>query len=200
MRQVMDGSKTIDKAEISIQKHRFTVEEYHRMGEAGLFNETRVELIDGEIIEMSPINSPHADCVDRLNEWFILNFHKKAIIRAQNPITLNEYSEPEPDMALAIRKPEGYRNAHPKPEEILLVIEVADSSLDKDRNIKLPGYARAGIAEAWLVVLEESTVEVHTQPSAKGYDSIQIFRVGKNIDSPQVKGLTVDEVFGTKML
>ena len=99
----MDGSKTIDKAEISIQKHRFTVEEYHRMGEAGLFNETRVELIDGEIIEMSPINSPHADCVDRLNEWFILNFHKKAIIRAQNPITLNEYSEPEPDMALWMR-------------------------------------------------------------------------------------------------
>ena len=167
------------------------------MGDAGVFDETRVELIDGEIIEMSPINSPHADCVDRLNEWFILNFHKKAVIRAQNPITLNEYSEPEPDMALAIRKPEGYRNAHPKPEEILLIIEVADSSLDKDRNIKLPGYARAGIAEAWLVVLEESTVEVHTQPSAKGYDNIQIFRAGKAIESPQVKGLTVDEVFGT---
>lgn len=194
----MDGSKTVEKVEISPQKHRFTVEEYHRMGDAGVFDETRVELIDGEIIEMSPINSPHADCVDRLNEWFILNFHKKAVIRAQNPVTLSENSEPEPDLALAIRKPEGYRSAHPKPEEILLIIEVADSSLEKDRNIKLPGYARAGIPEAWLVVLEEKTVEVHTQPSAEGYNNIQIFRAGKAIESPQAKGLTVDEVFGKK--
>ncbi|MCO6487930.1 MAG: Uma2 family endonuclease [Phaeodactylibacter sp.] len=177
--------------------YRFTVEDYHRMAEANVFGEdARVELIDGEIYDMSPINSPHADCVDRLNEWFILHFHKQAIVRAQNPVTLNEHSEPEPDLALAVRKPNGYRSAHPKPEEILLVIEVADSSLEKDRNVKLPGYARAGIPEAWLVVLGEKIVEVHTQPSAEGYDNIRIFREGKRIDSPQVKGLAVDEVFG----
>ncbi|MCB9286329.1 MAG: Uma2 family endonuclease [Lewinellaceae bacterium] len=95
---------TTVEAEPRLKTYRFKVEDYHRMAEANVFGKgARVELIDGEIIEMSPINSPHADCVDRLNEWFILNFHKKAIIRAQNPITLNEYSEPEPDLALWMR-------------------------------------------------------------------------------------------------
>lgn len=188
---------TIAEAQSTLQTYRFTVEDFHRMGQANVFGEgARIELLDGKIYNMSPINSPHADCVDRLNEWFILHFHKQAIIRAQNPVTLNETSEPEPDLALAIRKPQGYRKAHPQPEDILMIIEVADSSLEKDRNIKLPGYAKAGIPEAWLVVLGEKTVEVHTQPSAEGYNNIQIFRAGNPIDSPQIKGLTVDEVFG----
>ena len=193
----MEGSKTAEKVEISDQRHRSTVEEYHLMGDAGVFDETRVELLDGEIYDMSPINSPHAGTVKFLNRLLNKWLGDKYIIGIQDPVTLDNYSEPEPDIAILKTREDFYTDSHPQPKDIILIIEVADSSLDKDRNIKLPGYARAGIAEAWLVVLEESTVEVHTQPSAKGYDNIQIFRAGKAIESPQVKGLTVDEVFGT---
>ena len=180
-----------------LKKYRFTVEAYHRMAEAGLFlPDIRVELIDGEIIETSPIKSPHADCVDKLTEWLIIQFHKQAVVRVQNPITLDNSSEPEPDLALAIRKPEGYKSAHPTPTEILLVIEVSDTSVEKDRSIKLPLYAAAGIPEAWLVNLPEHTIEVYTEPNAEGYSNIHIFRKGDTIQTPNVKGLSVTQVLG----
>lgn len=198
MQQDMNESKTAEKAEVSTQRRRFTVEEYHRMGEAGVFNETRVELIDGEIYFMSPINSPHAGTVKWLNRLLNKLLGDHFIISVQDPITLDNVSEPEPDIAVLKMRDDFYTDAHPQPEDILLLIEVADTSLDKDRNIKLPGYARAGIPEAWLVVLAEGTVEVHTQPSAEGYNSIQIFRAGKAIKSSMVEGLTVEEVFGAR--
>lgn len=180
-----------------LKKYRFTVDAYHRIGEAGLFPpNTRVELIDGEIIEMSPIKSPHADCVDKLTEWLIIQFRQNAIVRVQNPITLNDSSEPEPDLALVIRKSTGYRDAHPVPEEVRLVIEVADTSLEKDRKIKLPLYAAAGIPEAWLVNLPEQTIEVHSEPNAGGYSIIHIYRKGDTIQTPTIKGLSVAEVLG----
>ncbi|MCB0571194.1 MAG: Uma2 family endonuclease [Phaeodactylibacter sp.] len=178
-----------------LKKYRFTVDTYHRMADAGLFPpETRVELIDGEIIEMSPIKSSHADCVDKLSEWLIIQLHQHAVVRVQNPITLDVLSEPEPDLAVVIRKPGGYKDAHPAPKEVLLLIEVADTSLEKGRNIKLPLYAAAGIPEAWLVNLPEQTIEVHTEPSAEGYSSIHIYRKGDTITTPSVKGLSMDKV------
>ena len=180
-----------------LKKYRFTVEAYHRMAEAGLFlPDIRVELIDGEIIETSPIKSPHADCVDKLTEWLIIQFHKQAVVRVQNPITLDNSSEPEPDLALAIRKPEGYKSAHPTPTEILLVIEVSDTSVEKDRSIKLPLYAAAGIPEAWLVNLPEQTIEVYTEPNTEGYSNIHIYRKGDTIQTTNVKGLSVAQVLG----
>jgi Uma2 family endonuclease len=190
------AAETIAKP-VPVQRYRFTVEQYHRMGELGLFAAApRVELIHGEIIEMSPIKGPHADCVDKLAEWLIVNFHQHAVVRVQNPIALGNQSELEPDLALAIRKPEGYRQAHPVPSEVLLIIEVADTSAEKDRQIKLPLYAAAGIPEAWLVDLNASAVEVHTQPSEQGYSNIQIFRHGDVIQTPTVESLATEAILG----
>jgi Uma2 family endonuclease len=190
------AAETIAKP-VPLRKYRFTVEQYRRMGEMGLFAAAqRVELIHGEIVEINPIKSPHADCVDKLAEWLIIHFHQQAIVRIQNPITLDDHSEPEPDLVLAKRKPGGYRLAHPAPAEVILIIEVADSSADKDRHIKLPLYAAAGIPEAWLVDLNELAVEVHTQPSAQGYSSIHIFRLGDVLRTLTVAGLAVEDILG----
>lgn len=164
--------------------YRFTVEEYHRMGNAGIIPEnTRVELLAGEIIRRSPINSPHADCVDKLSKWFILNLEDQAIVRIQNPVTLDAYSEPEPDILLARWKKNGYRAAHPGPEEVLLLIEVADSSLEKDRRVKLPLYAKAGIPEVWIVDLSRAAVEVYTQPTGEEFANRHIYFPGETIDT-----------------
>lgn len=180
---------------VEIIKRLFSVTEYHRLADAGILTEDdRVELIHGEIVEMSPINSPHADCVDKLSEWFILNFHGKAVTRVQNPITLSDHSEPEPDILLAKIKPEGYKSAHPVAEEVLIIVEVADTSLDKDRHIKLPLYATSEIQEAWLVNLNDQTIEIHTQPSAKGYAQIRIYHPGDTIETTLVKGLLVSDI------
>ncbi len=166
------------------------------MADAGIFSgNERVELLNGEIICMSPINSPHAACVDCLTEWFILYFHKKAIIRVQNPIRLDVYSEPEPDLVVAGLKPDKYKSGHPVPNEVMLVIEVADSSLDKDRSVKLPKYSYVGIAEAWLINLERQEVEVHTQPAETGYSKLKVFRIGQVIETSLVAGLPVEDIF-----
>jgi Uma2 family endonuclease len=143
---------------------------------------------------MSPIKGPHADCVDKLTEWFVLNFHGKAVTRTQNPLTISDHSEPEPDLLLARRKEESYKDAPPTPEDVLLIVEVAESSIEKDRHIKLPLYASAGIPECWLVDMPEQSIEVHTQPTSKGYTQIHIYQPGDTIESPQVKGLEVSDV------
>jgi len=180
---------------IDLPRRLFTVEEYHRLAEAGILKEEdRVELLYGELIQMTPIKSPHADCVDKLSEWFILHFHGKAVTRTQNPLTIPAHSEPEPDLLLARLKEGGYKETHPKPEDTLLIVEVADSSIKKDRQVKLPLYASVGIPECWLVVLPERTIEVHTQPGPEGYAQIHIYRPGDTIDTPTVAGLDVSGV------
>lgn len=180
---------------IELPRRLFTVEEYHRLADAGILTEEdRVELLHGEIIKMTPIKSPHADCVDRLSEWFILHFHGKAVTRTLNPLTIPERSEPEPDVLLARMKERRYKDAHPHPADVLLIIEVGDSSIEKDRQVKLPLYAAAGIPGCWLVALPEQTIEVHTQPGPEGYAQIHIYRPGDTIDTPTVKGLNVSEI------
>ncbi len=138
-------------------RYRFTVEDYHKMAEVDILGEDdRVELIDGEIIEMAPIGRLHAVCVVRLTDLFGETLRRRAIVWAQNPIGLGERSEPQPDLALLRWRPNFYADADPRPEDVLLIIEVADTSLAYDRDIKVPLYARAGIPEVWLVDLNEA--------------------------------------------
>ena len=156
-----------------VSTKKFTVYDFHRMGEAGILSEDdRVELLEGEIIEMTPIGSRHAACVSRLNRILTSQLGPTAIVSVQNPIRLNDRSEPQPDIALLKPRPDFYAEAHPKPDDILLVIEVADTSVELDRETKLPLYAKAGIPEVWIVALTQRSVEIYRQPDAQGYNSI----------------------------
>src|SRR5689334_7852246 len=122
----------------SVAQHRFTVDDYTRMADAGILSEDdRVELIEGAVVEMSPFRRLHAACVDRLNAWLNRLLGASAIVRVQSPIRLSDYSEPQPDIALLRPRADFYASGHPGPRDVLLVIEVADTSLDYDRGVKL---------------------------------------------------------------
>lgn len=163
---------------------RFTVDDYHRMVEAGILTaDDRVELLDGEIIKMSPIGVPHASCVRRLEALAHRLLGDRAVISVQNPVQLGDYGEPEPDLAVLRPRADFYAERHPQPQDILLLIEVADSSLAKDRGAKLPLYAREGIAEAWLVDLDGEALERHTNPTEEGYGLILRARRGETVAS-----------------
>ena len=165
------------------------------MGEAGIITPGhRVELINGEIIEMSPIKSPHAGTVNLLNRLLGKILGDNFIISAQNPVELSQNSEPEPDLAVLKYRDDLYTKSHPQPADVLLVIEVADSSLDKDREIKLPLYAAAGIEEVWIVNLQDQQIEVSTEPSDQGYSNCHIYRKGDTIQHDLIGALAVSDV------
>lgn len=155
---------------LQTMRRLISVEEYYQMGEAGIFEEAeRLELIEGDIFMMSPIGSPHASCVDRLAEFFITRLSGRATVRIQNPVRMGEHSEPEPDLAIVHRDEKAYMERHPNPDEVYLIIEVADSSIEFDREIKLPLYAKAGIPEVWVVDLPGECIEIYQEPSPFGY-------------------------------
>ena len=152
-------------APATLTRHRFTVAEYDRMGETGILGEDdRVELIAGEIVEMSPIGYPHAACVNRLTMLLVPRVGSAAIVSIQNPIRLGEYYEPQPDVTLLRPREDFYAHGGADPADVLLVIEVADSSVGYDRGVKVPLYAEAGIAEYWLVDLARETIETYRRP------------------------------------
>jgi Uma2 family endonuclease len=156
---------------VQIAKHYINACEYERMIEGGVFDEgARLELIEGEIIEMSPIGKRHAACVGRLNEIFSRLASDNAIVWVQNPIQLDDYSEPQPDIALLLRRADFYADALPTPADVLLVVEVADTSVEYDRKLKLPIYARSGIPEVWIVNLPDELIETYARPSGDGYE------------------------------
>ena len=158
-----------------IQKHRLTVEEYHRMGEAGILGpQDRVELIEGEIIDMSPIGSNHAGTVNYLNQVLFAALQENAIISPQNPIILNDRNEPDPDIVLLKPRKDFYRQSHPTPNDVLLIIEVADTSLRYDSEIKIPLYARYGIPEVWIVDLENNQLTKYLSPNDDHYESSNV--------------------------
>ena len=150
---------------------RFTLEQYHRMGEAGILDEDeRVELIEGEIVEMTPIGRAHASVVARITRLFSARFAGEAIVWVQNPLVLpRQVSEFQPDLALLRPRPDFYRGKRVEPADALLVVEVMDSSVAHDRRVKLPIYARARVPEVWLVDVNESTVELHREPTGAAY-------------------------------
>lgn len=153
---------------IQVEKRYFKVGEYNRMGKAGVFSEDdRVELVEGEIVEMTPIGRRHASCVDRLTE--LLSSQPKVIVRVQNPVQLDVFTEVQPDVALLKRREDFYSRSHPTPEDVLLAVEVSDTSASYDREIKLPLYARFGVPEVWLVDLNTRIVEVYTRPENEEY-------------------------------
>ncbi|MDE2058820.1 MAG: Uma2 family endonuclease [candidate division NC10 bacterium] len=159
---------------VQLVRHRFTVEEFRRMAESRILTEdSRVELVEGELIEMTPIGSRHAACVDRLNRLFSQRVGETAIVRVQNPIDLGRHSELQPDLVLARPRPDFYAGAHPSPEAILLVVEVAETSAEFDREVKVPLYAQAGIPEVWLVTLAQRTIAIYRDPTGAGYQEVR---------------------------
>jgi Uma2 family endonuclease len=163
-------------------RHRVTVDEYHRMGEAGIFGEDdRVELIDGQILEMTPIGVAHASCVNRLTELFAPVAGSRATLSVQNPVILTEHEEPQPDVMLLRYRVDGYATRHPGPADVLLLVEVADRSLTRDREEKLPSYATTGIAEMWLVNLPGGGIEVCREPHDGRYTAVRTVRRGDTI-------------------
>ncbi len=184
---------------VQIAKHWFTVAEYDRMGEAGILAEDdRVELVEGEIIEMSPIGRRHAACVARLTNLFGKLLRESAIVWVQNPIVLNDYSEPQPDITLLSRRDDFYERSLPTPDDVLLIVEVSDTTLEYDRQIKVPLYARAGIAEVWIINLMADQVEIYAQPENDTYQSQRQARRGEIIDLSRVfdLSLSVDSILG----
>ena len=182
-------------------KGPFTVDDYHRLAALGILGEDeRVELLDGQIVEMTPIGPAHAGCVDALTKLLSRCVGDAALVRVQNPLVLGTRWEPQPDVALLKPRADGYRAAHPGPGDVLLVIEVADTSGGSDRDVKFPLYASAGIAEAWLVDLGNDVIEVHRQPGHAGYREVRTLRRGETLSALlfPTGPIPVDEVLGPR--
>jgi Uma2 family endonuclease len=183
-----------------LKTYRFSVDEYHRMGEVGIFSEDdRVELLGGAIVEMAPIAPLHAGTVARLTTLFSSQLGNRVIVGIQNPLLLRtEDSEPQPDVTLLRPRADFYTRAHPEAHDVYLVIEVADTSLEGDRDVKFPIYARAGVPEAWLLDVSAERLEVYRHPTAQGYQEVRLLQRGAPV-APQAfpeLGLTVDDLLG----
>jgi Uma2 family endonuclease len=184
---------------VQLARYSFTVEEYRRMGEANVFlQDARVELIEGEIVKMSPIGKRHASCVARLTRALTLLLQHVALVWTQNPVELDEYSEPQPDVCVLKWRDDFYNSGHPQPEDVLLVIEVSDSTLEYDRQIKVPLYARAGIPEVWIVNINDERVETFADVSGGAYRMTGSVSRGEEVQSRSLAELRlgVSEIFG----
>jgi Uma2 family endonuclease len=156
-----------------LPRHRLTVEEYYRMAEVGLLApDARVELIEGEIIDMAPIGSGHAAIVNRLNRLLVQAVGDQAIVSVQSPIRLSLRSGPQPDLALLKPRADFYSRDHPGPADVLLAIEVSDTTLRYDRGIKMPLYARHGIPEVWIIDVENGLLHFFRSPSGDSYTAV----------------------------
>ena len=174
-------------------QHRFSVKEYYRMAETGVLRpDARVELLDGKIIDMSPIGPFHGGLVNRLIRIFGKLANGRWQASAQNPLRLDDHSEPEPDFMLLKPSTDDYTSRHPEPEDVFLLVEVADASLDYDRQEKLPAYGRAGVSEVWVVNLRDHVIEVHREPNFTGYGSKTVLRVGDKVSSQTFPDAVVD--------
>ncbi len=194
---------------LQLDRKRFTVTDYQHMIETGILQEGEpYELINGEIlrktdyqsypfpnlnqaIEMG-IGKRHAAATKRLNFVLSNRLGDKAIVSVQDPVQLNEYNEPQPDIAILKFSPDFYLTDHPGPSDIYLLVEVSDTSLIVDRTIKLPVYAEAGIAEVWIVNLQDNQIEVHRNPSGKVYQFIQIFTKGQTLSIDRLPNVTIE--------
>jgi len=188
--------------DVAVQAERprrlFTVDEYHRMAEAGIFGpEERVELIDGEIIHMSPIGPRHAGCVINVNRILLTRLGDRAVISPQNPVVIRPRSEPQPDMLVLRPRDVSYSRAHPTPEDVLLAIEVGDTTVRFDRIVKARLYARARIREYWLIDAGRETVDVFRAPEGDAYTSFTTFGRGTSLAPVAFPDLViaVDELF-----
>jgi Uma2 family endonuclease len=165
-----------------LKRRLFTVEEYYRMAEAGIISkDERVELIEGEVVAMAAIGSRHSSCVKRLNHLLSQRIVGRALLSVQDPIRLDQFSEPQPDIALLRPRADFYAFAHPRPADVFLVVEVADTSVGFDRDVKIPLYARAVIPEAWLVDLTGDYIMLYRKPTAQVYQDVQRLQRGQSL-------------------
>jgi Uma2 family endonuclease len=192
-------AETILDAAPDVRRRKLSVAEFHRMGEAGiLLEDDRVELIEGELIEMTPIGTRHMSTVIALTRVLQTAVGSAALVSVQNPVRLGRHSEPQPDLALLAPHAHRYRHALPTAGDVLLLVEVADSSVDYDRKVKMPLYARHGVAEVWLVDLVEEVVEVHREPREEGYRSVTRHGPGETLAPLRLPALRIPlaEVLG----
>lgn len=162
--------------------HVFTIDEWHEMGTLDAFGEdARIELLDGEVFDMSPIGPRHSACLNRLNRLLVLELGDDGLVSPGNPVELDDRSEPQPDLAVLRFRNDGYEAFHPTPEDVLLLIEISDSSLPFDRGRKAAAYARTGVGEYWIVDLKADEVTVMRAPDPAGYRSIQPYRRGQTV-------------------
>ncbi len=172
---------------------RFTVDDYYRMINWGLLKDVeRAEIIEGELIKRMPIGNRHAACVKRLSEYLRDELGKSVTYSVQDPIRLDEFNEPQPDVALLKRRDDFYGGKQPTAEDALLLIEVSDSTLDYDRNRKIPLYAKHEVPEVWLINLLNGTIEVHSQPREYSFSIVKVLRRGETIKSEVLPNLSLD--------
>jgi|DewCreStandDraft_5_1066085.scaffolds.fasta_scaffold00026_122 Uma2 family endonuclease len=190
---MMAASMTVPAAPSSVPRRRFTVTDYHRMAEAGTLGEdNRVELIEGEVLQMAPIGHRHAATVMKLGIAFApLVAAGAAAPSTQNPLLLGPHNEPQPDFALLRPLVSRYDAAFPTPADVLLVVEVADTSLTFDRDTKLPLYAPSGITEVWLIDLVHERIELWFDPTPQGYRTMRVALRGETITARAFPSYTV---------
>jgi Uma2 family endonuclease len=188
----MDGDNFDILSRYPVPRHRLTLEDYHRLGQAGVLGEDdRVELLEGQLVDMSPIGPRHALVVDKLMQRLVRAVTEEFWVRVQNPVALDSGSEPQPDIVLTRASWRGYPESHPGPEAIILLVEVADSSRDIDLGAKRELYARAGIREFWIVDLTTDIVLVCRNPRDGAYDSVTRIEPSGTLDIEVLPGLTI---------
>ena len=195
--ELLDGKITLMGTDG--ERRRFTIAEYYAMAMRGIIRPgERVELLYGEIVKMSPIGDDHASSVNALTEMLIDEVRRRATVITQNPLRLDVNHEPEPDLMLARRREDYYRSGHPGPDDILLLIEVSDSTVESDRNEKLPLYARYLIPEVWIVNLRDRHIEIYTDPTTDRYATTHITHPNQTISPtafPDIH-LPISEIIG----
>lgn len=171
---------------------RFSVDEYYKMIELDILKDyEKAEIIDGELIKKTTIGDRHAAIVNVLNRFFVKNVSDEVLVSIQNPLRISDFDEPEPDIVLSdLTKYDGKR--HPRPEEVILVIEVSDTTLKYDRDIKLPLYAEAGISEVWIVNLKKDIIEIHQKPFNDIYQTVKVYKPGETVKSEVLPDLSLE--------
>ena len=183
---------------VQIQRWRFTVQDLARMVDSGILAEDdRVELVDGEVRQMNPIGSLHAAIVNRLTALLTNRLADRAIVSVQNPVILNDFTEPQPDIVILRPRDDFYKQALPGPEDIMLVVEVADSTLEYDRDEKVPRYARMRIPEVWLVDVNDQQVTSYAHPGGDRYQQVLALAPGEELESVEIQSLrlSIDVLF-----
>ena len=178
-----------------VTKRRFSVKEYYMMADVGIFGEEdRVELVDGEIVEMAAIGSYHAGCVMCLNTLFTQKIGDRVFVNVQNPIQLDKLTVFQPDLAILLPRDDFYMDSHPTPKDVLLIIEVSDSSVDYDRNVKIPKYAQAGVPEVWQVNLVYGLIDTFSDldPVTVRYRSARRYSRGQRIVPTLLPDITLE--------
>jgi Uma2 family endonuclease len=176
-----------------LPRHRITVDEYYRMADDGrIAPDARTELIEGEVIEMPSAGSPHASTIDRLEHLLRPNLAESARIRVQHAVHLDNYSEPQPDLAVVLPRKDFYHSRHPTPADTYLIIEVSQSSLRMDLNVKVPLYTRHQVPEVWVVDLERNRIHFFRTPENGVYTNVSFSDKPETVGLTALPGVTVD--------